>query len=386
MASAQPTRRAYLESIAGEAYMVLGDLPRGRAALQTTVDVLRALPGADPNELGHSLRMLAWNVYLQGDPAAALPLLADGEASLRKVPGPQALSELVDVRSNRGSMYTALGQLVEARVEFEQAIASARQLKLNLLRVAGFQEHLGVLLRGWRNTEALDVLQQALSTYNARLGEDDPMTSEAMQNVAVVLTEIDDLKAAEPLIEKALQRNSALYGEQSTRYAASLIARGNFVVRRAEFEKASEDIRNARDIYRQIEGAQATSVAAASRQLGRVYLDQGNATAAFSEIENALIVLRANKQHDVSELAYALDLAVETQLALGLYADAAADAEQAAPLFQSRFPSDHPALVRSLVHRGLARHAIGDANGARAAWDEAPLFARQPSMRQRVSR
>lgn len=371
VASIAPERRARLEAIAGEAYLILGDLPRARAAFETTASIPRGSGSTDAYHFGHSLRMLARTLYLQGDAAAALSALAEAEAALRTTSGSPVAHELVEVRDDRGSVYASLGHVAEARTEFEQALVSARAAQLGQVRIAGIEEDLGNVLRGWRRNEAVDVLNEALRAYDAWLGADDPATTKAMENLAAALIDVGNARDAEPLIAKAMPRNAVLHGLRSADYAASLMVNGAVLASRADFDHASDQIAQARDIYRASEGPQSLSGAVASRHLARIDLDRGEAAAAAGEIADALAILDAGDRYDARELALALDLAVETQLALDRYADAAAGAERAAPLFRSGFPADHPALVQSLLHLGLARYAVGDTIGARAAWDEA---------------
>jgi serine/threonine-protein kinase len=370
--ASQPAERARLQSVVGEVYMSLGDFPRARPAFEKALALLRTTSNADSYDLGHVLRLLAWVLHRQDDPSHGLALLGESEAALLRSSDARARNELVDLHNNRGSIKSSLGDTAAARAEFEAALAMAEAAHAGDLKIAGIQNNLGLLLRGFgRNAEALDLLQQALATYRRELGPDHPKTTGTAQNVALVLIELNRLDAAQPLIDAALQRNETLYGENSADYATTLIMRGDLRRRRMRFAEAMSDFERARDIYRDTLGAQNIFIAVASRYIGQTCLDQGNATDATAELQRSLELFRSRDPPDPNEIAITLDLMAEAQIASGNTTDAQLSAEEALPLFRSSFPADHPGLVQNLLHIGLARYANGDHAGARAAWAEA---------------
>jgi serine/threonine-protein kinase len=370
--SAQPLQRARLQMVIGEVYSALGDFPRARPLLQGAVDTQRGEPDADPVDLGHGLRALAWITHRQGDAKTALALL--DEAAMHLQGGSQrSLDELAGVYSYRALARKALGDFPGARSEFNLALATAERAgTADTPKAAAIHNNLGILLRDRGEPRAARAeLERALAIYRREYGEDHYRTIGSTQNLAMVMLDMGDIAGAQPLLERTGEQNLRLFGAGSSDYANAQNMLGNIARQQGRYDESIAYYARAEAAYRAGLGDHHPYLAFPPYNMGETEFARGNFTAALEYYDRALALRRELLAADHPEVSDSLDARSQALMALQRYDEARADAEAALAIRRAKLPADAPAVVQSLLHLGLAEYALRHAEGAKADWDEA---------------
>jgi tetratricopeptide (TPR) repeat protein len=370
--AAQPLQRARLLAVIGEVYSTLGDFPRAREPLQGAIAIERATSDADPVDLAHALRALAWVTHRQGDSKAALALL-DEAAPLLQGKSPRMLDELAGVESYRALARKALGDFAGARSSFEMALAAADQAgTADSPKAAAIHNNLGILLRDRGEPKAARAqFEKALAIYRREYGEDHYRTIGSTQNLAMVLIDMNDVATAQPLLERTAAQNLKLFGEGSSDFANSQNMLGNIARQQGRYDESLAYYARAEDAYRKGLGDHHPYLAFPPYNMGETEFARGNYAAALEHYDRALALRRELLAADHPEIADSLDARSQVLMALQRFDDARADAEAALAIRRAKLPADAPAVVQSLLHVGLAEHALHHPEGAKANWDEA---------------
>ena len=370
--AAQPLQRARLLSVIGEVYSALGDFPRAREPLQRAIDIERAAADADPVDLGHALRALAWIDHRQGNPKAALELL-DEASSLLQDRSPRALDELAGVQSYMALARKAQGDFPGARAEFERALATADRGGLaDSPKAAAIHNNLALLLRDRGEPKAARAqLERALAIYRREYGEDHYRTIGTTQNLAMVLLDMGDIAGAKPLLERTSAQNLRLFGTASSDYANAQNMLGNIARDQGRYDESIADYERAEASYRAALGDHHPYLAFPPYNMGETEMARGNYAAALAHYDRALAFRRELLAPDHPETADALDARSQALMALQRFDEARADAEAALKIRRAKLPVDAPGVVQSLLHVGLADYALDNRESAKASWDEA---------------
>jgi len=370
--AAQPLQRARLLTVIGEVYSALGDFPRAKEPLQGAIDIERVDADADPIDLGHALRALAWVTHRQGDEKAALALL--DEAVLKLQGGSRrALDELAGVQSYRGLVRKALGDFAGARSEYELALeTAARAGSGESPKAAAIHNNLALLLRDRGEHKAARVeLENALAIYRRAYGEDHYRTIGSTQNLAAVMLDTGDIAGAQPLLERTAAQNLRLFGTASSDYANSQNMLGNIARQQKRYDESIAYYARAAASYRAGLGDRHPYLAFPPYNMGETEFARGNYEVALEYYDRALALRREVLPPDHPETADALDARSQTLMALHRYEEARSDAEAALAIRRAKLPADAPAVVQSLLHAGLAEYALDHREGAKTNWDEA---------------
>jgi len=368
----QPLQRARLLTVIGEVYSALGDFARARPQLQGAIDIERADADAEPVELGHTLRALAWVLHRQGDPKSALALLEEAEAELQGG-SRRALDELAGVHSYKGLARKALGDFAAARTELQTALATAERAgTAQSVKTAAIHNNLALLLRDrGEYVAARAELEHALAIYRREYGEDHYRTIGSTQNLAMVMLDAGNLAEAQPLLERTAAQNLKLFGEGSSDFANSQNMLGNIARQQKRFDDSIAYYARAEAAYRAGLGDHHPYLAFPPYNMGETELARGNYAAALGYYDRALALRRELLAPDHPETADALDARSQALMSLHRYDEARADAESALAIRRAKLPADAPAVVQSLLHVGLAEYALDHGEGAKSNWDEA---------------
>ena len=370
--AAQPLQRARLLTVIGEVYSAIGDFPRAREPLQSAIDIERADGEADPVDLGHALRALAWVSHRQGDEKGALALLHEAIPKLQGGSA-RALDELAGVHSYLGLTRKALGDFAGAREEYELALATAaRAGTAESPKAAAIHNNLALLFRDRGENKAARVeLERALAIYRRAYGEDHYRTIGSTQNLAAVLLDAGDIAAALPLLERTSVQNLRLFGTGSSDYANSQNMLGNIARQQKRYDESIAYYARAEASYRAGLGDHHPYLAFPPYNMGETEFARGNYAVALGYYDRALALRRELLPPDHPETADALDARSQALMALQRYEEARSDAEAALVIRRAKLPADAPAVVQSLLHVGLAEYALNHREGAKANWDEA---------------
>ncbi|HEY2396870.1 MAG TPA: serine/threonine-protein kinase [Rudaea sp.] len=380
----QPAQKGRLQTVIGEVYSSLGENAKASEILTQAVATLKSDPGVDPVDLGHDLRMLAWNRHRLADEQGALVLLNEAAAVLELSNSPLALAEKGGTHSHLALVRKAMGEGRVARAEFAVAIEFMEKAGAgNTIRIATVYNNLGLLLRDLdEDAEAERQLRKALEIYRRELGEDHPRTVETLENLGWVLIESHRLDEARVMIEAANAQKKRLLGEHSADYATSINELGDLYRRLGENAKAMVAFVQAEAVYREVYAEKNAILGWPIENIGKVHLDEGDWNGALTSFDRALAIRRALLPADHPEIAVSYEMRARALLLLGRYEEARKDAELGVAIRRAKLP-ESPTVVRTLVQLGLARYALHDVAGAKIAWDEALVrgaraYARDP--------
>jgi len=135
-------------------------------------------------------------------------------------------------------------------------------------------------------------------------------------------------------------------------------------------QELTQELRRARGWIIASLGPRNARLAYPRHNAGLVEQARRNHAAALAHFDAALALRRDVLPHDHPEIANTLDARSITLLALARPGEARDDAEQALAIRRAKLAANHPDIVRSLLHVGQAKSALGDCVGAQAAWDE----------------
>jgi tetratricopeptide (TPR) repeat protein len=366
----QPVQRARLQSVIGEVFSLLGDYPRARPLLANAV---ASLQEAGPSfDLGHSLRLLAWVDYRQGDAQAALHSL-DTAVPLVQGNSVHEHMEQTSVHSNRGLVEQTLSHFDVARAEFEIALAAARDAGVpGRAKVAAAENNLGLLYREMGNLPAArSMLQRALQDYRREYGEAHWRSLSTAQNLGLVLTDLKDYPGALALIEPTLGPLRDQLGESNADYATAANMLGSVYRRSGDFDNALKYYAVSERAFRAALGDHHPYLAWPIGNEGRVLMARHDAAGALEKFSAALALQRAGLEAKHLYQADSLSARSHALMALQRYPEATADAEEALAIRRLRLPADHADVVENLWDLGLVHYAQGDLVQAHKAWDEA---------------
>jgi len=276
----EPVVQAELFETLGKLYQRLGDFDRADSLLQWSHRQHRALP--EPNHAGLARTSVALGL-LREDQARlddAERRVGEGLAIAREnlPPDHPVITDAV----------TALGEVLQARGEYEEAIDLLETAVR--LRAAQDPESLEFLhtLTELANTHFYDGNYAASDSLNRividlteeRFGSDHPFVANSLINLGASRVALEYYEEAERHYRRALVINRAYYGEESDETASTLMMLGQTLASQRRLEEAREVLEPALEIRRRIYGEDHPRVANVLNELGAVALYQEDLDAA----------------------------------------------------------------------------------------------------------
>ncbi len=328
----RPLIRESLLAAIGEVYQSLGAVDQALAVKQEVVALQQARAAA-PHEVAGSLGALAFAQSAAGDREAARQTLerrltlAEGldppepvqvvqahidlgvqlaeireidtaEAHLRAALALDAVNQLGPAQ--RARAHDALALVHYARSEYEQAEHAARSaLSLRLeaygpdavVTALGHLRLAEVLGDVGRFEPARDQLEQAIDILERRLGPDHAQTLSAINNLSVLHINRGDLREAEVLQRRLLERWTRLHGERHMSVGDGYQNLGTTLGQLGRLAEAEEMHRRADDVYRTALGESNFRRAMPPLSLSNILLQRGRFDAAEAEARRALAIL-----------------------------------------------------------------------------------------------
>jgi serine/threonine-protein kinase len=368
--ASQPEQKAQLQVVLGQIYQSLGDYPAALKLVESAVSTMRSI-SIDENTLAHALRVFAQVNYVAGDNAKAVALANEAETYLSKKT-PSALEELALVHIVRTQAERVLGDTEGSDADSALAVSEIEQAGLdNSISAARAHSVRGSILsdRG-REREALEQQTLALETFRERLGADNVESIYEQVKLGWSLLYAGRLDEAQKLLEPAVVKERELLGD-SYQVANALLALGELYRERGEFEQSIDRLTEARQMLRATVGEKHWRYAWSLLQIGKAQLGAGDSASALVSLEQSLSTMQSIMPPDGPALAEPhLELA-DALISVGRYKEAADHSAVALDLIRAKLSPDHADGIRALYQLGLARSKMGDAEGAKLAWNEA---------------
>jgi non-specific serine/threonine protein kinase/serine/threonine-protein kinase len=206
---------ATLETPLADTLTKLGLYELGLRAARNAVDTRRKELGDDAPETRDSINRLATLLLVEGELAAADPLIRETLAHDRAELGDEHPETLLAVHA-LAYLLQARGDLAEAEPLYREALAGQR-LKLGAKDPDTLRSinDLARLLQGQGNfAEAEALFREALASRRTLLGNEDSDTIISKNNLANLLQDEGKLDEAEPLYREALGGQRAKFGDE----------------------------------------------------------------------------------------------------------------------------------------------------------------------------
>jgi serine/threonine-protein kinase len=265
-----PRVQAEFYQTLGGIYRKLGKFDRSEPLLQSSLDLRRALPGADTAEVVKGLVALA---ALRSDQARfddAERLVRDGLERARNTLRPT--DPLIATAT------AALGGILEQHGQYDQAIVMLEDAARRQSTAGGDENELAATLSELANThfyaghyDVSESLNQRVLAMHRRLyGERHPLVAEDLINLGAIQHERGHYPDAERFYRQALEINRTWYGNTSYTTASNLTMLGRALEFEARYDEAGDVLRQALAIHEQVFGRVHPRVASALNDLGNV--------------------------------------------------------------------------------------------------------------------
>jgi tetratricopeptide (TPR) repeat protein len=306
--SQQPAIQATLMDTVGTVYMGLGLYKEARPLLDRAVVQRRAFASTDPNVLSASLSHLGELQTLQAN-------FDQGEKSYREA------------------------------IAFESAQPPTPQ---NRAALAISLHGLGVALqRQGRGADAEQSFRQALELQRRVLGPAHPDIARTLQDLAKVIDDDGNLKAATPLMQQALNMQRQLNGAQPDPGLAETINdMGTLLYEGGNYDAAAKLYLEAIAMKRRLLGDKHPEIALTLSNLARVLQDKGDLAGAEARFREALVMQRQTLGDRHPDVANTLNNIAFVQYDRGDKVGAVATEREALEVDRQLFAGDHPEVAR----------------------------------------
>ena len=359
----QPAIRATLMDTVGTVYMGLGLYKEARPLLDRAIDQRRNLPGTSPDVLADSLSHLGELAYWQADYAAAEKSYREAIADESAQPAtPQNRATVAKSLHGLGEVLTSQGRDADAEQAFRKALEIQRQvLGPAHADIARTLQDLALVMDDAGDLKAaIPMMREAVNMQRALNGsQPDPGLALAIHNLAELLYEDGNYDAAEELYTEALAMRRRLLGDKHPLIAGTLSSLGLVRQARGDLAGAEAMFREALAIQQQTLGEVHPDIATTLNNLAFVQYARGDRPAALANEREALRILRQLFPGDHPEVARIENRIGSWLTDAGEYAQADHDLQDALAMRRRLFGDKHPDIASSLVVVAILQVARG---------------------------
>src|SRR5688572_27293365 len=273
--------------------------------------------------------------------------------------------------------YLANAQRVRANEARANAVVEAETAKetttflVRLFEVSDPSEARG------NSITAREIMDQGAKRVEKELGAQPRIQATLMETMGAVYTSLGLYDQAVSLLQSALAKRKALYGEKHLEVARSLDRLGEVLKLKAEHDRALPMYREALALRRQMLGNENADTARSVYELADLESRMGNFAAAESLFREALTLRRKVNGPKSQEVAQSLEGLALNLFDQGNYVDSVALMREAVALQRELHDGPHPALADALNNLGWML-------GEQGQLQEAEQFYRQALDMQRV--
>lgn len=361
LADGHPERIDSLNGL-GWALLQQGQVGEAEITLRTALSASRALPGPS-HYLADSLSYLGDLLLKRGDPAAAVPLLAEALRVGREIEQPSS-RRVAEALTNLGAGLRSQGDLDGAASLLEESLAILRRVAGEQHpEVASVMHTLGwVSARQGHADQAVEMLQQALSISQQTLGFEHPETLAHLASWGDYLTFTGDYAAAQPILHQVLERDRAIKGAQHPDVAHDLNALALTLWQQGELHAAEPHLHEALDIARLHWGRDSKRTATFLHNLGTLRSELGRPRMARPILEEALEIRTRLLGPTHTDIGITLTVLADLHARQERFEQALAIASEAVTLLTSALSEKHwrtaiAQSVRADCLTGLGQYA-----------------------------
>lgn len=366
----QPAIQATLMDTLGTVYMGLGLYGQARPLLDGAVAKRRSF-GADPGVLSKSLSHLGEVQFLQANYAVSEQNYREAIAYESAQPDtPQNRAVLAKSVHGLGEVLEHEGRYADAEQSFRKALELQRQVlgPVHEDVARTLQDLAKVIYENGDLKAAIPVMRQALAMQRQLNGSlPGPGLADAIQNLGMMLFYYGDNDAAEKLFVETLAMKRRVLGDKHPEVAISLGYLGAIQQNRGNLAKAEAMFREELAIQRQAVGERHPEVANILNDIAFVEYDRGHKQAALATEREAYGILRELFPGDHPDVAR-----FENRIGFWLildrqYAQADHDLQEALAMRRRLLGDKHPDVAASLDHVAILQVARGQYAAALAS-------------------
>ena len=373
--SRQPVIQATLLDTVGTVYMGLGLYKQARPLLERSVSTRRRLRDADPLANSDSLNHLGDVLTLQAEFTVAEKTYRESIAALRAQPVSNAQQAAL-ARSLHGLGMTLAnqGKLPEAEQNLRAALALQRGLFGPVNGDVGrtLEDLAQVVDQRGDLKAAIPLMQGALDIQRRLHGTGPhPDLAEAINNLGFLYEEEGNHDAAEKLFREALAMNRRLLGDKHKEIAAGLSNLAFVEKEKGDLTHAEANFRQALAMQRELLGEVHPDVAMTLNNLAYVYSDLGNTRDKLLMQRESLAVYRQLFPGDHPDVARVADQLGYFLMQAGEYTEAEREVREALAMRRRLLGDAHPDVASSLTSLAMIQVATGKYADALASSQEA---------------
>jgi serine/threonine-protein kinase len=284
----------------------------------------------------------------------------------------QELFEVSDPSESKGETITARELLDQGAARIEQELAGQPEVRASLMRViGGVYQSLGLYGR------ARPLLERALQDNRRLLGDDHDEVATSQTALAVLLQDMGDVTAAEPLFRHALATRQRLYGDRHEKVSESLGHLGFLLETVGDYQGAIQMARQVLALDSTLFEPEHPRVAASLAKLAGMLRRQGQNEEAEPLLRQALALQRkqlGNRDLTVASTARNLASLLRDR---GALEEAETLYREALAIRREILGEVHPEVAVALNSYAILLDRKGDRQGAIAGYREFIRIAQQ---------
>jgi tetratricopeptide (TPR) repeat protein len=225
--------------------------------------------------------------------------------------------------------------------------------------------------------EAIPIAERAIEVAKRARGPEQPVTAEALNNLAILFFKIGDYATAEPLFQEALRIRQKILGPEHLDTALSLTNLGVLYQHMGEYPKAEPLLQEALRIYRKVRGNEDPDTALKLGDLAGLYQAMQEYPKAEPLLQEALRIAQKVFGPDHVNTAFSLNNLGELYFTMGEYAKAEPLLQEALRIRQKVLGPEHLYTVLSLNNVGESYLTMGEFAKAEPLLQEALRIRRK---------
>lgn len=250
--------------------------------------------------------------------------------------------------------------------------------EIELRRAEELSKKCDALFEEGKYKEAIPIAEEVLNIRSRMLGEENPDTAEALNDLGVIFEGLGEYEKAEQYYLQGLNIRQKVLGEDGSETANSLVNLGGLYMEMGAYEKAESMLLQGTTILRHGLGEEQPDTANALNSLGELYIHMG----AYEKAEPILLLSLAARRRTLGEghpsTAGSLSNLAELYRLMGAYDKAEPLHHQSLAIFRRVLGEEHRDTGSALNNLALMYASIG-------AYEKAePLYQQNLATRRRV--
>ncbi|MGC1386641.1 MAG: toll/interleukin-1 receptor domain-containing protein [Steroidobacteraceae bacterium] len=359
----QPAIQATLKDTLGTVYMGLGLYSQARPLLDGALATRKRSGAAEPAELSDTLNHHGELLNWQGDYAAAEKDYRKALQLLAQEPDGRRKQEAVaQAQYGLGMVLAQEGRGAEAQASLGESLAKRRALygEANDNTVLTLKDLAFVIDQNGDLKAAIPLMEEAVAVERGlRGGAPHPALAEAINDLAVLQIDNDQPDEAEKLMVESLAMYRRLYGEKHADIAMGLTNLALIYWRKGDLDRAEATYREAYTMQRQLLGENHADVAFSLGKIAFVQYEKGHTREGLATLQESLRMYQRLFPGDHPDVAKTMNMVGYWLTLAGDYGAADRAVQTALAMRRRLFDAKHPDIASSLLQLAMLEVATG---------------------------